>query len=77
MPGCWGLKHVTRPRSKQGGEGLGKTMGGECLTTGKAKEQLFPYVTPCFMVPMVVPSAGRDGWPWGALFALQPPQMRA
>lgn len=65
MLGWWGWRNVSLLGSKQDGEELRKTMGGEHPTTGKAKGQLSPSVTLCFTVPMVVSKAERDGQPWG------------
>lgn len=65
MLGWWGWRNVSLLGSKQDGEELRKTMGGEHPTMGKAKGQLSPSVTLCFTVPMVVSKAERDGQPWG------------
>lgn len=65
MLGWWGWRNVSLLGSKQDGEELRKTMGGERPTMGKAKGQLSPSVTLCFTVPMVVSKAERDGQPWG------------
>lgn len=56
MLGCWGWRNVSCLGSKQDGEGLGKTMGGEHPTLG-SQGAAFPSVTLCFLVLVVVSSA--------------------